>query len=107
MALDDDIIEFVDQDQMLEELDMMEFNPDKGTYKELETGKEYYVDMINQTLYTESGLSKTYGKNWRSARKELELTQTMTADWNNPTEEDFKSLKELCLEEKQWQTQPA
>lgn len=106
-ALDDDIIEFAEQDAMLEELDMMEFNPDKGTYKELETGKEYYVDMINQTLYTEAGLSKTYGKNWRSARKELELTQTMTADWNNPTEEDFKSLKDLCLQEKEWQAQPA
>ena len=107
MALDDDIIEFTDQDQMLEELDMMDFNPDKGTYKELETGKEYYVDMINMTMYTETGLSRTYGKNWRNARKELELTQSMNTDWNNPTEEDFNELKELCIQEKGWQTQPA
>ena len=107
MALDDDIIEFADQDQMLEELDMMEFNPDKGTYKELETGKEYYIDITNQALYTETGLSRTYGKHWRNARKELELTQSMSTDWNNPTEEDFKALEEMCLEEKQWQTKLA
>ena len=92
MTLDDDIIEFSDQDQMFEELDMMDFNPDKGVYKELETGKEYYVDMINQTMYTETGLSRTYGKNWRNARKELELTQSMNSDWNNPPEEDFNPL---------------
>lgn len=107
MALDDDVIEFVDQDQMLEELDMMEFNPDKGTYRELETGKEYYIDMTNMTLYTDSGLSRTYGKHWRKARKELELTQQMNADWNNPTDEDFKTLNQLCLSEKEVQVKPA
>lgn len=107
MALDDNIIEFADQDKMLEELDMMEFNPDKGTYKELETGKEYYIDITNQALYTETGLSKTYGKNWRNARKELELKQSMNTDWNNPTADNFRELEELCRKEKEWQTQPA
>ena len=107
MALDDEVIEFADQDQMLEELDMMEFNPDKGTYKELETGKEYYIDTTNQALYTETGLSRTYGKNWRNARKELELTQSMSTDWNNPTADDFRELEKMCLQEKQFQAKLA
>ena len=93
---DENIIVADSPSELIEMLDMLEYNTSENCYEDQIYDKyavKYYVDWAENIAYSTRALKSEFGEYWRHARRSLQELSSLKQDWTKGTPEMVRKLE--------------